>query len=205
MRKNAERERNEARCRRALAAAAASAAASASASHTAGCNVSVHSDVKGVDGDSSTDDDDDGHEPMLSDVDVVIGNPRSAERGASGPRMLRTVMQALPEQSPAAQLLTQGSRRIRQRNPKSRVCAEMAPVQADDDGDVDAATTDAAAIWNAGQSLVVAESTPPPLLSLSLLESIQNELMHIGRTECMNLTDAEKALIADKDTVLCKF
>lgn len=107
--------------------------------------------------------------------DVVIGMPSS--RVTLQPKLLRTVMQALPEESPAARLLTQGSKRVKRRNQKrDRLTSTEEPK--------DVSTN----------TLFTTEHEKDDVLSTSLLESIQMELEQKNMT-FINLTDSEKARI----------
>lgn len=110
---------------------------------------------------------------MLSaeDADVVIGNPT---RPQTPPKLLQTVIQALPEESIAVRLLTQGSKRGK----KSR------PV-----GDNDKITEES------NETIVIEHEKST--LSRSLLESIQKEIEDRQAMDC-NLTDSEKALLSPK-------
>lgn len=107
--------------------------------------------------------------------DVVIGMPSS--RPSLQPKLLRTVMQALPEESPAAQLLTQGSKRVKRRNRnRDRLTSTEEPKD------------------DSTNTLFTTEHEKDDLLSTSLLESIQMELDQKNIT-FINLTDSEKARI----------
>lgn len=106
-----------------------------------------------------------------SEPDVVIRNPMQSVQ----PKMLRTVMQALPEESAAARLLTHGSKRKK----KSR------------NSDNDQAKSE-----SSKPVLLNIEHEKEGPLSLGLLESIQNELEKNSK-EYINLTDSEKALMVN--------
>lgn len=108
-----------------------------------------------------------------AEPDVVIGMPIA--RPSLQPKLLRTVMQALPEESPAARLLTQGSKRIKRHNRNRLTSTE---VQQDD----------------STNTLFTTEHEKDDVLSTSLLESIQKELDQKNIT-FINLTDSEKARI----------
>lgn len=110
----------------------------------------------------------------LEKVDVVIGNPSSPTQQ---PKFLQAVMQALPEESPAVRLLTQGSKRLK----KNRLRKAAATSIEEDDEPTDTQT-------------IITTENEKELISCSLLESIQKELdsKHI---DSINLTDSEKAFI----------
>lgn len=110
---------------------------------------------------------------MLSaeDADVVIGNPI---RPQTPPKLLQTVIQALPEESAAVRLLTQGSKRGKKSRPVG----------------------DNEKIAEESNETVVMEHEKGTL-SRSLLESIQKEIENRQAME-RNLTDSEKALLAPK-------
>lgn len=107
--------------------------------------------------------------------DVVIGMPSS--RPSLQPKLLRTVMQALPEESPAARLLTQGSKRVKRKN-RNRDRLTSTEEKKDD----------------STNTLFTTEHEKDDVLSTSLLESIQKELDQKNIT-FINLTDSEKARI----------
>lgn len=106
-------------------------------------------------------------------ADVVIGNP---QRPPTPPKLLQAVIQALPEESPAVRLLTQGSKRGR-KNRANADSEEMGKCK--------------------GSNEVVVIEHEKGTLSRDLLESIQKDIENNQRIES-NLTDSEKALLAPK-------
>lgn len=123
--------------------------------------------------------------------DVVIGNP--TERSDQQPRMLHTVMQALPEESAAARLLKHGSKREKR---KRRDDSMLKPTAEDEES-----TRQVLSVFSVEHERSIDVFDEP--LSLGLLESIQNELLEKGRNHG-NLTDAEKALMTNT-AVRCKY
>ncbi|XP_011291278.1 cyclic nucleotide-gated cation channel beta-3 [Musca domestica] len=113
-------------------------------------------------------------------ADVVIGNPKTPE---NPPKLLQTVIQALPYESPAVMLITRGSKRMR----KKRHSVKMETIE---DREVEEI--------NEGQNQIKARDSfmlPRDSKSYSpdLLSSIQRELE--SKHQFINLTDSEKALI----------
>lgn len=109
---------------------------------------------------------------MLS-ADVVIGN---RIRPQTPPKLLQTVIQALPEESPAVRLLTQGSKRVKKNRP--------------------AGDNEKLSEHKVSNETIVMEQEKGTL-SRSLLESIQKDIDDKQTMDC-NLTDSEKALLAPK-------
>ncbi|XP_023309258.2 cyclic nucleotide-gated cation channel beta-1 [Lucilia cuprina] len=112
-------------------------------------------------------------------ADVVIGNPKTPE---NPPKLLQTVIQALPYESPAVMLITRGSKRMR----KKRHSMKMETIE---DREVEEI--------NEGLHLKARDSfmlhRDSKAYSPDLLSSIQRELEN--KNQFINLTDSEKALI----------
>lgn len=115
-------------------------------------------------------------------VDVVIANPKTPP---SPPKLLETVIKALPEESPAVQLLTQGSKRLKIRHENNDITASREKSESMLHTPID------------GQILSVESKKLKAPSSPDLLTAIQTALSH--RNSFMNLTDSEKVLIAGKD------
>lgn len=115
-------------------------------------------------------------------ADVVIGNPKTPE---TPPKLLQTVIQALPFESPAVVLITRGSKRVRRKRQSVQMETIVEP------------TLDVAGCAEATQqtgprdrdSLIMKPGRGSP----DLLSSIQQELK--SKHKFINLTDSEKALI----------
>ncbi|XP_030384932.1 cyclic nucleotide-gated cation channel beta-3 [Scaptodrosophila lebanonensis] len=114
-------------------------------------------------------------------ADVVIGNPKTPE---TPPKLLQTVIQALPYESPAVMLITRGSKRMRRKRHSSQMETIVEPTL-DVSGHNDVLCMDAA-------------SVKPGRGSPDLLSSIQKELE--SKHKFINLTDSEKALIITHST-----
>lgn len=128
-------------------------------------------------------------------VDVVIKNPSSPR---SPPKLLETVIKALPEESSAVKLLTQGSKRqkpirntsiaIDNNSNGNQVAAEVEKPHRRTSVDK---SVDCQILSVDNERL----KTPP---SPDLLSAIQAALSH--RNGFMNLTDTEKAFIANPES-----
>lgn len=112
-------------------------------------------------------------------ADVVIGNPKTPE---NPPKLLQTVIQALPYESPAVMLITRGSKRMR----KKRHSMKMETIEDREVDDI-----------NEGHHIKARDSfmfhKDTRAYSPDLLLSIQRELEN--KNQFINLTDSEKALI----------
>ncbi|KAH8291391.1 hypothetical protein KR054_011091, partial [Drosophila jambulina] len=114
-------------------------------------------------------------------ADVVIGNPKTPE---TPPKLLQTVIQALPFESPAVVLITRGSKRMRRKRqslqmetivePKMEVLGPRAE--------------------ESQEQKKAEHCLKPGRCSPDLLSSIQQELK--TKHKFINLTDSEKALIS---------
>lgn len=116
-------------------------------------------------------------------ADVVIGNPQTPE---ISPKLLKTVIQALPEESPAVILLTRGSRKYK------NIKKESIENVINDGKDEQKRNNDENKIFISEGNINRPES--PDLLS-----SIQNELKN--KNKQINLTDSEKALIMSTNSL----
>ncbi|XP_031633668.1 cyclic nucleotide-gated cation channel beta-3 [Contarinia nasturtii] len=139
-------------------------------------------------------------------IDVVIKNPTPF--GGDQPKLLETVIKALPEESSAVRLLTQGSKRQKPAH-KLTITVENHDGKANDANIIDdniepietatepIASTKSPAeksdcqIWSVENEKVKAPASP------DLLQQIQAALSH--RNGFMNLTDSEKAFIANPE------
>uniref|UniRef100_A0A1I8PNQ9 Cyclic nucleotide-binding domain-containing protein n=1 Tax=Stomoxys calcitrans TaxID=35570 RepID=A0A1I8PNQ9_STOCA len=113
-------------------------------------------------------------------ADVVIGNPKTPE---NPPKLLQTVIQALPYESPAVLLLCRGSKRMR----KKRHSVKMETIEDREVEDL----TDSHHHIKARDSFMLPRDSRA--YSPDLLSSIQRELEN--KHQFINLTDSEKALI----------
>lgn len=144
-------------------------------------------------------------------IDVVIKNPSSPK---TPPKLLDTVVKALPKESSAVRLLTQGSRRQKSMHIPSTIVVENLSNESNDDNKNtndnnktnDSSQTSAESTPNKSSE---AETIDCQILSVEneklksppspdLLSAIEAALSH--RIRFMNLTDSEKAFIANPDT-----
>lgn len=115
-------------------------------------------------------------------ADVVIGNPKTPE---TPPKLLQTVIQAMPYESPAVVLITRGSKRVRRKRQSLQMETIVEP------------TLDVAGgaehVQQSGTINRDSLTLKPGRGSPDLLSSIQQELK--SKHQFINLTDSEKALI----------
>lgn len=123
-------------------------------------------------------------------IDVVIKNPTTPR---SPPKLLETVIKALPEESSAVRLLTQGSKRHKSTRKTSIVIENSTQSQTDS---VDLPKTSAEKSVDCQILSVENEKLKAPP-SPDLLSAIQAALSQ--RNGFMNLTDTEKAFICNPD------
>ncbi|XP_052872458.1 cyclic nucleotide-gated cation channel beta-3 [Anopheles cruzii] len=121
------------------------------------------------------------------DVDVVIRNP--PDTGAS-PKLLKTVIQALPRESAAVQLLMQGFKTI-DPSPECDADEEDAPREEPETGSVEREeTASMRSVEMRHTTEVCIENEKNVELPCDLVYSIKKELME--NNSYINLTDAEK-------------
>ncbi|XP_018787726.1 PREDICTED: cyclic nucleotide-gated cation channel beta-3 [Bactrocera latifrons] len=116
-------------------------------------------------------------------ADVVISNPKTPE---TPPKLLKTVIQALPYESPAVMLITRGSKRMRKKS-RPNVLASI-----EDEENVAPANEQRAGLLGAIAAATAGRRANSP----DLLSSIQDELK--TKHSFINLTDSQKALIISK-------
>lgn len=117
-------------------------------------------------------------------VDVVIANPKTPP---SPPKLLETVIKALPEESPAVRLLTRGSKQLKKRHENKDITANGA----NSEPTLNKHKSNDSQILSVENEKLNAPPSP------DLLTAIQTALSH--RNSFINLTDTEKVLIAGKD------
>ncbi|EDW10066.1 cyclic nucleotide-gated cation channel beta-3 [Drosophila mojavensis] len=115
-------------------------------------------------------------------ADVVIGNPKTPE---TPPKLLQTVIQALPYESPAVVLITRGSKRVRRKRQSLQMETIVEPTM-----DVAGCAEAVQQTGNPNRDSLILK---PGRGSPDLLSSIQQELK--SKHKFINLTDSEKALI----------
>lgn len=121
-------------------------------------------------------------------ADVVISNPKTPE---TPPKLLKTVIQALPYESPAVMLITRGSKRMRK---KSRANALASIEDEENVAAVQKAAANEQRVCLMGAMAAAAAGRRAN--SPDLLSSIQDELQ--TKHSFINLTDSQKALIISK-------
>lgn len=122
-------------------------------------------------------------------VDVVIKNPSSPR---SPPKLLETVIKALPEESSAVKLLTQGSKRQKSVRKTSIVIENVNQSVAESSRKNSIDKSIDCQILSVENERLKTPSSP------DLLSAIQEALSH--RNGFMNLTDTEKAFIANPES-----
>lgn len=129
-------------------------------------------------------------------IDVVIKNPSSPR---SPPKLLETVIKALPEESSAVKLLTQGSKRQKPAR-KLSIAADISNSKTNDNKSSQTPVESHRSAEKSVDCQILSVENDklkaPP--SPDLLSAIQAALSH--RNGFMNLTDSEKAFIANPDT-----
>ncbi|XP_012154767.1 cyclic nucleotide-gated cation channel beta-3 [Ceratitis capitata] len=119
-------------------------------------------------------------------ADVVISNPKTPE---TPPKLLKTVIQALPYESPAVMLITRGSKRMRRRS-RAQALASIEDQECEDTQRVNVVNEQLAGVVSVKGAAGRRANSP------DLLLSIQNELK--TKHSFINLTDSQKALIISK-------